>query len=203
MLNIKEIKQSFIQLPSEVKQFLTRAILLFIGWKLLFILVLIPNEIPDAWLVSQLGKGTSYTLNKLYNTNEFNSVDTVRIRYYGNDEINATLATVYKNGSRKVIGIYQACNGLELMILYAGFIFCFSGSIKRKLSYILLGVFGLFLLNILRCSMLGYLSLEYPNHFDFAHKYVFNLVVYGFTFILWMIYVSGVKKGPEKKVETA
>jgi exosortase family protein XrtF len=193
MLSINDIKQSFSQLPKEVKQFLMKATILFIGWKLVFILVLIPNEIPDAWLVRQLGKGTAFTLNTFYGTAEFNSVATVRRRIYGNDEINATLASVNRNGTQKVIGIYQACNGLELMILYAGFIFCFSGKMKRKVSYILLGVVGLFLLNVLRCSMLGFLSIEHPNHFDFAHKYLFNLVVYGFTFVLWMIYVSGGK----------
>jgi exosortase/archaeosortase family protein len=194
MYQINKIIASIKDLPTEVKQFLLKATLLFIGWKLLFILVLIPNEVPDAWLVRQLGKGTAFTLNKYYGSADFTSVAIVRKRKYGNDEINATFATVYKASKQKVIGIYQACNGLELMILYTGFIICFAGHFNRKLAYIILGVIGLFLINVLRCSMLGFLSLEHPNHFEFAHKYFFNLVVYALTFILWMFYVSKIKK---------
>jgi len=194
MYQIKKIIASIKDLPAEVKQFLLKATLLFIGWKLIFILVLIPNEVPDAWLVRELGKGTAFTLNKYYGSVDFTSVAIVRKRIYGNDEINATYANVFKGGKQHVIGIYQACNGLELMILYTGFIICFAGHFKRKLGYIILGVIGLFLINVLRCSMLGFLSLEHPNHFEFAHKYFFNLVVYALTFILWMFYVSKIKK---------
>jgi exosortase/archaeosortase family protein len=193
MNKINKIIASIKDLPAEVKQFLLKATLLFIGWKLIFILVLIPNEVPDAWLVRQLGKGTAFTLNKFYGSADFTSVPIVRKRIYGNDEINATYANVFKGGEQHVIGIYQACNGLELMILYTGFIICFAGHFKRKLAYIVLGVIGLFFINVLRCSMLGFLSLEHPTHFEFAHKYFFNLVVYALTFILWMFYVSKTK----------
>lgn len=181
---------SIKQLPSEVKTFLWRAVALFAGWKLLYILILIPNQVPDAWLVRQIGNGTAYSLNLFYGTDEFKAVHVTREKVYGRDTVLATFSTVKKGTSKNVLGIYQACNGLELMVLYAGFIVCFSGGWKRKFIFIVSGIIGLYLINVLRCAFLGFIGLEHPKHFEIAHKYIFNLVVYAFTFFLWVLYVS-------------
>jgi exosortase family protein XrtF len=186
-------KELFAQLPPEVKSFLLRSVALFIGWKLLYILVLIPKQVPDAWLVKQLGNGTASTLNVMYGTNDFFAEHTTRAKVYGRDTVMATY-TMVSTSKRKVIGIYQACNGLELMILYAGFILCFTGSWTRKLLYIMAGLLGLFALNVLRSALLAWVGLEYPRHFDFAHKYLFNLVIYALTFVMWVFYVKGLPK---------
>lgn len=167
-----------------------RAAALFFGWKFLYITVLIPNQVPDAWLVKQLGNGTATGLNILYNTHEYKTVNTTRPRVYGRDTVMATFSMVVKGSSRRILGIFQACNGLELMVLYSGFILCFSGGWIRKIIYIISGVLGLYLINVLRCVMLSYIVMEYPKHFEIAHKYIFNLVVYLFTFMLWVFYVS-------------
>lgn len=186
-------KEIHKQLPPEVKTFLLRSVGLFIGWKLLYILILIPNQVPDAFLVRQLGNGTAATLNVMYRTKEFHADHTTREKVYGRDTVMATY-TMVSNSKRKVIGIFQACNGLELMILYAGFILCFTGSWSRKLIYIVAGVLGLYALNVLRSALLAWIGLEYPRHFDFAHKYFFNLVIYALTFVLWVLYVKGLPK---------
>ena len=189
----QQIINSIQQLPKEAKVFLGRALLLFVAWKILYILVLIPNEVPDSWLVKQLGKATASFLNVYYHTDSFNTENTLRRKLYGNDWVPVTYATINYKKSQKVLGIYQACDGLELMVLYAGFIICFSGFWIRKLVFIVLGIIGLFLINILRSGLLGIISLQFPIHFEFAHKYFFNLVVYGFTFLLWMFYISSSK----------
>lgn len=189
----QQIINSIQQLPKEAKVFLGRALLLFVAWKILYILVLIPNEVPDSWLVKQLGKATASFLNVYYHTDSFNTENTLRRKLYGNDWVPVTYSTVNYKKSHKVLGIYQACDGLELMVLYAGFIICFSGFWIRKLVFIVLGIIGLFAINILRSGLLGIISLQFPIHFEFAHKYFFNLVVYGFTFLLWMFYISSSK----------
>jgi exosortase/archaeosortase family protein len=189
----QQIINSIQQLPNEAKVFLGRALLLFVAWKILYILVLIPNEVPDSWLVKQLGKATASFLNVYYHTDSFNTENTIRRKLYGNDWVPVTYSTINYKKSQKVLGIYQACDGLELMVLYAGFIICFSGFWIRKLVFIVLGIIGLFAINILRSGLLGIISLQFPIHFEFAHKYFFNLVVYGFTFLLWMFYISSSK----------
>jgi hypothetical protein len=62
----QNIITSVKQLPNEVKLFLKKVVGLFIAWKLLYILVLIPNEVPDAWMVKKLGAATVTFLNVYY-----------------------------------------------------------------------------------------------------------------------------------------
>jgi len=45
--------------------------------------------------------------------------------------------------------------------------------------------------NVLRCCLLTVIKTDHPAYFEFAHKYLFNLVGYGFVFLLWMKYVKG------------
>lgn len=187
------MKNYLSQIPKEVRTFLIRSLLLFIGWKALYILVLIPNQVPDAWLVRQLGNGTAVMMNAMYATDSFHAVHTERPKVYGKDTVLATY-TMVKKGKRNILGIYQACNGLELMILYAGFIVCFNGGWGRKTIYIIAGMIALYLANVLRCGALGWIGIEYPRHFDFAHKYFFNLVIYSIAFLMWVFYVKGLKR---------
>lgn len=189
----QQLQNGLQQIPPEVRGFLWKALALFICWKLLYILVLIPREVPDAWLVRKLGNGTAIVLNGMYQTNHYQAVHTRRAKVYGTDTVMATYSMVYRQ-KRAVVGIYQACNGLELMVLYAGFIVCFTGSWRRKLLFITGGVLALYALNVVRSALLVWVGLEYPRHFDFAHKYLFNMVVYALTFLLWVWYVQGIRK---------
>jgi exosortase/archaeosortase family protein len=190
------MKKYFSKVPAEVRTFLIRATLLFIVWKSVYILLLIPNQIPDAPLVRWLGDGTAVMMNILYTTDSFYAVHTEREKVYGSDTVLATYSMV-KKGKRNILGIYQACNGLELMILYAGFILCFTGPWSRKLIYIVAGIFALYIANVVRCGLLGWIGIDYPRHFDFAHKYFFNLVIYSIAFVFWVFYVKGLSKSDE------
>jgi exosortase/archaeosortase family protein len=193
-------------IPPEVLQFLWKALALFIGWKLLYSFVLSPRDMPDAFLTRQLGNGTSIAMNWFYQTDDFQPRHTERYEKYGSDSLLLTTTMVQcknctlENGRKiiNVLGIYRACNGLELMILYAGFILCFTGSFSRKLLYIIGGIVALYLLNVFRCMVLGYVVLEHAKHFDIAHKYFFNTIVYALTFMLWVFYVKGLPRREEQ-----
>lgn len=196
--------------PPEVLKFLWKALALFISWKLLYSFVLSPRDMPDAFLTRQLGNGTALSLNWFYATDDFSARHTVRYEKYGKDSLLLTTTMVQckdcnMDDGRKIVnvlGIFRACNGLELMILYAGFILCFTGSYKRKMLYIVGGILGLYVLNVFRCMVLGFVVLEHHKHFDIAHKYFFNTIVYALTFLLWVFYVKGLPKSEEKD-ETA
>ena len=193
-------------IPPEVLKFLWKALAIFIGWKLLYSFVLSPRDMPDAFLTRQLGNGTSIALNWFYATDDFKARHTARYEKYGKDSLLLTTTMVQcKNctiaDGRKIVnvlGIYRACNGLELMILYAGFILCFSGSFKRKILYIVGGILALYFLNVFRCMVLGFVVLEHSKHFDIAHKYFFNTIVYALTFMLWVFYVKGLPRREEQ-----
>ncbi len=161
---------------------------------------------PDAFLTRQLGNGTAIAMNWFYQTDDFHPRHTERYEKYGSDSLLLTTTMVQcKNcvleDGRKIVnvlGIYRACNGLELMILYAGFILCFTGSFSRKILYVIGGILALYILNVFRCMVLGYVVLEHAKHFDIAHKYFFNTIVYALTFMLWVFYVKGLPRQEEK-----
>lgn len=208
--------------PPEVLKFLWKALALFVFWKLLYSFVFSPRDMPDAFLTRQLGNGTAFALNWFYDTDDFSARHTARKEKYGKDSILLTTTMVQclcngkpnisskrwkctdRNGNltADVLGIFRGCNGLELMILFAGFIMCFTGSYRRKIFYIVGGILGLYVLNVFRCMVLGYVMLEHAKHFDIAHKYFFNTIVYALTFLLWVFYVKGLPKS-EAKDETA
>ena len=172
----------------EVFSFLKAALLMFFTWKIVYAFILQPAEIPDAWLVRSVASSTAMVLNA---TDRQDRYSVVHARRQHEQEQNRweSHSVLFRNGNRKVLGIYPPCNGLELMVLAAGFIICFQGPIRRKGLYVSYALAGVFILNVIRCWLLTMISLHYPVHFDFVHKYLFNIAAYTFIFLLWVSYV--------------
>jgi exosortase/archaeosortase family protein len=190
-MQIKRIlEEKWGALPSGASSFLKKAVGLFIGWKLLYILVLLPLGEPDGWLVRNLGDATVWFLNVSSIGEERYHVRHMMVEKPGGRPGGDVCAQVYSSGMRADIGIFAPCNGLELMVLAVGFILCFNGGAKRKALYVLLSITAIFLVNVLRCSLLVMINAEQPAYFEFAHKYLFNLVSYVIVFLVWMHYVN-------------
>jgi exosortase family protein XrtF len=83
-----------------------------------------------------------------------------------------------------------SCNGLELLILFSIFIISYPGNQKHKFIFILLGLLGIHILNILRNYWLALFVLHKSELFDLFHRYVFIFMVYGAIFLLWMLWVN-------------
>ena len=172
----------------EVFSFLNAAVLMFFTWKIVYALVLQPSEIPDGWLVRSVASSTTMLLNVIDRQDRF-SVIHARRQQENKSKGWEPHSVIFQNGKHAVLGIHAPCNGLEFMVLAAGFIICFHGPVLRKMIYVVLAVVGVFTLNIIRCSLLTEISLHHPIHFDFVHKYLFNIAAYAFIFLLWMSYV--------------
>src|SRR5580698_8774823 len=54
--------KSLRQIPGPVKSFLVKAVLLFVGWKLVYLVFLSPGRVLDKPLTSAVAKGTAATL---------------------------------------------------------------------------------------------------------------------------------------------
>ena len=185
-------------IPREVKAFLLKATAIFIVWKLLFHLLLQPAQWPDAPLVKAIATQTSWLLNtlsgsKIYTYEIANKKH--KIREGKNQEYyEGTSGYIYKN-AQPVLLIVPNCNGLELMVLFAGFIISFPGSIKRKLLLIPLGIVIIHSVNILRCSILISMSTgPLKTYFHFAHHYLFSITIYLVVFLMWAWYVKTEQK---------
>jgi len=88
------------------------------------------------------------------------------------------------------VWIGSNCNAIKLFGLFSVFIVAYPGSIKNKLWFIPLGIILIHFLNILRVAALAIIAKSFPQYLDFNHTYTFTLIVYGFIFLLWMIWVN-------------
>ncbi|GAA4957437.1 archaeosortase/exosortase family protein [Algibacter aquimarinus] len=165
-------------IPLPIRLFLGKALLFFIIWKIVYGVFLYNSGILDYPLTTHVAKASTFVLNNSgmsgFTTNRIEIGDGISSEIYHND--------------RLVLFVADVCNGLELMILYIGFIICMPSSFWRKVKYILIGIIIIDLINILRCSGLIYLREYFHAYFDFAHHYLFKAVVYGVTFIMWIKY---------------
>ena len=152
--------------------------------------MLLPQKVPDGFLTRMIGRSTTAVLNVLpgasdkYYTRQ--AIDTLIL----DDKIVANPATdIYRNEER-TLRVADACNGLELMILYIGFILCFPAPAARRWKFVLGGIVLICLLNILRCAGLVLIFVHYRRYLDFSHHFLFTFVVYALIFLLWFIFTK-------------
>lgn len=178
------LNKYFLEIPAPVRKFLITSIILFSIWKLTYHLYLKPSRLIDIPLTVQTAKNTQQLLATLYPNYNFFSEQKIpdkKIDFFG----------VYLlKDSKRIIGIFDPCNALEVFVIYIGFIICLPSNFKRMALYILLGIIGLYILNILRCTVLGILNINRSDYVDFAHHYLFTMVVYIGIFLGWASYIN-------------
>lgn len=92
------------------------------------------------------------------------------------------------DGSHGVF-IGTPCDGLDLFMLFAGFIIIFKGKWLNKLLFITFGVITLHLINVLRVIALAVMAKVSPEILDFNHKYTFTILMYFIVFLGWVLWV--------------
>lgn len=168
------------QIPKDVRVFLTKALALFIVWKLLYHLLLFPTRVPDEQLTKFTAEGSVILYHNLMGEKLATVKDIVSPE-------GSPYVAVY-NSNQKLVAIADSCNGLELIVLYIGFLCCFPVNVKRLIVYILLGTIGIIALNIFRCYGLTWMYLNDYHLADFFHKYIFKMAIYGLIFLTWVKY---------------
>lgn len=102
--------------------------------------------------------------------------------------------TTYLSGryiytSEAAIFFSDSCAGIELMLIYASFIAILNG--KYKAWFIMGGIFIIFIMNVLRISLIMIYLIQHKGHyhlpFDIHDLYTYS--VYLVTFILWAIWI--------------
>lgn len=157
---------------------------------MLYLSVLFPQKVPDGFLTRMIGRSTAAVLNVLPGTADRyytrQAMDTLVL----DGRIVASPATdIYRNGMG-TLRVADACNGLELMVLYIGFILCFPAPTPRKWKFALGGIVLICLLNILRCTGLVLIFVHYHKYLDFSHHFLFTFVIYALIFLLWFIFTK-------------
>jgi exosortase family protein XrtF len=98
-----------------------------------------------------------------------------------------------------IVEVYEGCNSVNVMIVYFSFLIAFSGPWKALMKFSFLGFGVIYLMNLVRVSVLYLVSLHYPDKLYFFHKFFFTGIIYGVVFILWFIWMNSIKQWSKQK----
>jgi exosortase family protein XrtF len=99
-----------------------------------------------------------------------------------------TVGIVYENKS--IVNVYEGCNSINVMIIFAAFLFSFGPVNKRFWWFLPMGLIIIYGMNLARIGLLFLVSLNMPHYLYFTHKYLFTAFIYGIVFLLWIWWVS-------------
>ena len=155
--------------------FIVKAVVLYIIWFLSYDYLIAPEGTIDRWLNKVVGVQSSLVLNMIG---------------YESDTTPGINQTVVRINSTGMVGVGNPCNGLELFVLFTGFILCFPGNSRSKLWFIPLGIVIIHIVNVFRSTALALIQFHDPASLDFNHHYTFTVIVYAIIFVLWMYWVN-------------
>jgi exosortase family protein XrtF len=158
-------------------KFLLTALALYLLWYLFYDLWLLPDKRLDLWLCRNVAQVSGSALN-----------------LFGFEGAANDRVVMINNYPSVLVGI--PCNGLILFVLFAGFIIAYPGPWKAKLFYIPIGIFIIYVLNVIRVIALAINGFYSKQTLDFNHKYTFTFIVYAFIFGFWMYWVKRYAKQP-------
>jgi len=95
---------------------------------------------------------------------------------------------------RFIARITEGCNAVSVMILFVSFVAAFSASFKKTFLFIILGLLSIYVLNVIRISLLIVLVYNFPQYTQFLHGTFFPLMIYGYVFILWIFWINRFSK---------
>jgi exosortase family protein XrtF len=101
-------------------------------------------------------------------------------------------------GSVCKIRIIEGCNAISIMILFVAFVVSFSGKFTKTIIFCIIGIILIHVLNIFRIAFLTIGLMYYPQKLTLLHDIVFPLIIYGFVFLLWVIWVNKYSDYAEK-----
>jgi exosortase family protein XrtF len=99
----------------------------------------------------------------------------------------ATTLVVYKKDP--VISVFEGCNGINIFIVFAGFLIAFGPYRKTLLWFLPAGLLIIHIFNIARIGGLFMISLYRPHWLYFTHKYLFTAFIYLVVFLLWLWWI--------------
>lgn len=171
MSGIDNTQKKFNFSFTELQPFILRAVILFFSWKLLYIFLLQPYGFPNDWLTQFTEDSVAWVMSFFYHDiSQFNH-------------------TIYANHIETVT-IAPQCNGLEVFVLYIGFLLCIPTNWLRLLWFSVMGIVVIYVLNVLRSAALAGMYYHHNYFVDFAHHYAFKLIIYGVVFLFWVWYTK-------------
>jgi exosortase/archaeosortase family protein len=107
---------------------------------------------------------------------------------------------IIQHPNGKSVQIIWACTGIKQAYIFFCIIAFYKGPWQKKLWYIPLGIFVVYLFNLLRISAIAALVENHSELFDLVHghllKYLFYIVIFG----LWVLWEEKISGNNQKKI---
>lgn len=155
----------------------------YLSWYALYEYYLRPHSVADRWVIHQIVLGTETLLSLL----QYDLIPYTRSEFMNRVGIEGSLG----------VTVGAPCDGMILFGLFAAFIVAYPGPIKHKLWFLPVGIVSIHLINVARVAALAIIVDINPEWLDFNHDYTFTILVYGFVFLLWYLWVQ--KFAPRSK----
>ncbi len=126
---------------------------------------------------------------KLVATQTVNILSFFEFQAYEMPNLEALSVKIFFN-KKYIAQIIEGCNGLSVIILFTAFIVAFIGKLKHTIAFIIVGSLMIHILNIARIALLCVLIYSFPEYEEILHGVIFPLIIYGFVFLLWVIWVN-------------
>lgn len=91
------------------------------------------------------------------------------------------------------VNIVEGCNSISVIILFASFIIAFAEGFKKTFLFLLVGMVLIYIVNLVRISLLVVALYKYPEYQELLHSVLFPAVIYGMVFLLWIAWVRMLK----------
>ncbi len=89
-----------------------------------------------------------------------------------------------------VARIVEGCNAVSIVILFTVFILSFWKFTSKIWIFIGVSIFSIFILNVLRIALLGYILYAFPGYQDFWHRVIFPGIIYSWIVFLWILFIN-------------
>jgi exosortase family protein XrtF len=98
-------------------------------------------------------------------------------------------------GLVRVVNVYEGCNSINVMIVFTAFVAAFTSSWRRTIVFWLMGIGIIYIMNIVRVTLLFEVAYYYPDHLYLFHKYLFTGFIYAVVFYLWYVWIKRYRHG--------
>lgn len=92
------------------------------------------------------------------------------------------------------ITVVWGCTAIKQSFIFLCIMALSRGSLRKKLWYVPLGFFLVYLFNVLRIAIIAMIVESYPRSFHFWHELVFKYLFYGFIFFIWVYWEEKIYK---------
>jgi exosortase family protein XrtF len=159
-------------------RFLIIGTCLYVGWYMLYEFYLKKHSLFDEWLIHQIVVPAESGLRGLgYILSDYSTLDPLFRSHIG---ISGSLG----------VTIGAPCDGAPLLALFMAFIIAFPGPWRHKWWFLIVGGLAVHLFNIGRVMSLAVIVHWNPDWLAFNHDYTFTILIYGFVFLLWWLWIQ-------------